>query len=72
MKGYIVHNFLISTEIKAGIAERAIKTLKGKYFKYMSHKQTFHYIDIVDQVTRLQSLISQDNQDEACGCNPSQ
>ena len=46
-----VHHFLTSTEVKAGIAERAIKTLKSKYFKYMSHKQTFRYIDIVDQVT---------------------
>ena len=43
-----VHHFLTSTEVKAGIAERAIKTLKSKYFKYMSHKQTFRYIDIVD------------------------
>ena len=46
-----VHHFLTSTEKKASIAERAIKTLKSKYFRHMTEKQTFRYTDILDEVT---------------------
>ena len=36
-----------SREIKAAIAERFIRTLKGKLFRYMTHKNTKKYINIL-------------------------
>ena len=46
-----IHHFTTSNETKANIAERVIKTLKSKYFRYMTEHQTFRYIDIIDDVT---------------------
>ena len=46
-----IHHFTSFNETKASIAERAIKTLKSKYFRYMNQHETFRYIDIIDDVT---------------------
>ena len=46
-----IHHFTTFNETKANIAERVIKTLKSKYFRYMTEHQTFRYIDILDDVT---------------------
>ena len=39
-----------SREIKASIAERVIRTLKGKLYRYMSHQNTRKYIDILPDI----------------------
>ena len=39
-----------SREIKAAIAERFIRTLKSKIYKYMSHHNTQRYIDVLPQI----------------------
>ena len=39
-----------SREIKAAIAERFIRTLKGKLFRYMTHQNTKKYINILTDV----------------------
>jgi len=40
----VVH-FVTHNEVKANYAERAIKTIKGRVFKYFSEKQTYKYTD---------------------------
>ena len=44
--------FTSSNVVKCAVVERVIKTLKSKYFKYMTQFQTFRYIDIIDDATR--------------------
>ena len=39
-----------SREIKAAIAERFIRTLKGKLFRYMTHQNTKKYINILPDI----------------------
>ena len=46
-----VKHIVTRNEPKSLIAERGIKSLKSKYFKYMNQKQTFRYIDIIDDIT---------------------
>ena len=43
--------FRSSNVVKCAVVER-VKTLKSKYFKYMTQFQTFRYIDIIDDATR--------------------
>ena len=45
-----VHYFTTFSETKANYAERVIKTIKGKLFKYMYDKQTYRYIDILQDI----------------------
>lgn len=40
-----VIQFVTHNEVKANYAERAIKTIKGHFFKYFSEKQTYQYVD---------------------------
>lgn len=41
----VLHMVTQNTEVKAALAERAIKTLKLKMYRYFTHKQTHRYID---------------------------
>ena len=43
---YSVH----SREIKASIAERVIRTLKGKIYRYMSHRNTLKYLNVLQDI----------------------
>lgn len=43
-------------EIKANYAERAIKTIKMKIYKYFTHKQTYAYADRLSDFTRSYNL----------------
>ena len=40
----VIH-FVTHNEVKANYAERVIKTIKGRIFKYFTKKQTYRYID---------------------------
>ena len=40
-----VTHFVTQNEVKANYAERVIKTIKGRIFKYFTKKQTYKYID---------------------------
>ena len=42
-----VKQLFAQSEQKASISERAIKTLKSKFFKYFTHMNTFRYIDVL-------------------------
>ena len=42
-----VKHFVTQNEVKANYAERVIKTIKGRIFKYFTKKQTYEYIDIL-------------------------
>ena len=53
-----VHYFTTFSEKKANYAERMIKTLKQKLFKYMYDKQTYRYIDdLQDLVTSYNETV---------------
>jgi hypothetical protein len=41
----IKHIYAQNTEIKANYAERVIKTLKTKIYRYLTHKNNYRYID---------------------------
>ena len=48
-----------SREIKAAIAERFIRTLKGKLFRYMTHQNTKKYIHILLDIIKSYNLTLQ-------------
>lgn len=51
-KQHGVHHFVTQNEeIKANYAERAIKTIKMKIYKYFTYKQTYRYIDVLEAFT---------------------
>ena len=46
-----IHHFVTeNTEIKANIAERVIRTLKSRMFKYFTKEQTYKYIDVLQDI----------------------
>lgn len=45
-----IHHFVTENEVKANYAERAIKTIKGRIFKYFTKKQTHKYIDVLQDI----------------------
>ena len=48
-----VHHFVSENpSTKANVAERAIKSIKLKLYKYMNQFQTFRYIDVLQKITR--------------------
>lgn len=46
----ITYNTTNNPDIKASVAERAVRTIKGKIFKYLTHANTFRYIDVLDDI----------------------
>ena len=48
-KGIILYS-VSSKEIKASIAERFIRTIKGKLYKYMTHNNVRSYIDVLPSI----------------------
>ena len=50
LKSQDVYHFVTQNEPKANFAERAIKTIKMKLYRYMTQHQTFRYIDVLRQV----------------------
>lgn len=40
-----VHHFETQNEVKANFAERVIRTLRNRMHRYMTHNQTFRYLD---------------------------
>jgi hypothetical protein len=47
-----VDHFYTQNEQKSCYAERCIKTLKSKLFRYLSRHQTHRWIDILDEITQ--------------------
>jgi hypothetical protein len=45
-----VHHFSSYSDKKANYAERLIRTVKGRLAKFMYDRQTFRYVDIIQQV----------------------
>ena len=45
-----VHYFTTFSEKKANYAERLIRTIKGKLFKFMYDRQTFRYVDVLQDI----------------------
>ena len=45
-----IHHYVTFNETQANYAERCIKTIKTKIFRYMKEKNTHRYIDIIDDI----------------------
>lgn len=43
--------FVTQNVVKASYAERAIKTIKSRIIRYMTHKQTHRWIDVLSKIT---------------------
>jgi transposase InsO family protein len=52
LKAERVDHFYTQNEQKRSYAERCIKTLKSKLFRYLSRHQTHRWIDILDEITQ--------------------
>lgn len=48
----IIYNTTSNPDVKASIAERSIRTLKQKIFKYLTHANTFTFVDKLDEFVR--------------------
>ena len=48
-KGIVLYS-TSSREIKASIAERVIRTIKSKLYRYMSHNNTRQYVDVLSDI----------------------
>ena len=46
----VIH-FVTHNNVKSNFAERAIRTIKQRLFKYFTHHQSFRYIDIIQDIT---------------------
>ena len=45
-----IRQILTNSEVKAAIAERAIKTVKGKIYKYLYHVQKWRYVENLGKI----------------------
>ena len=50
MRQYGIHFFTTNSETKASIAERFIRTLKQKIYRYFTANNTVRYIDTLQQL----------------------
>ena len=51
LKSYKIRHWITQNELKANIAERCIKTLKNKLYKYFTHSQTLKWFEILPAIT---------------------
>ena len=51
-KSHLIRHFVTQNKAKASYAERATKTNKGKIYKYFTYKQSYHYIDALQDITQ--------------------
>ncbi len=65
-KKLIIHYTTLSPDVKAGNAERYIRTLKTRLWKYFTGQKTYRYLDV------LQSLVGAINKSytDTIGCRP--
>jgi hypothetical protein len=52
LKAERVDHFYKQNELKSSYAERCIKTLKSKLFRYLSCHQAHRWIDVLDEITQ--------------------
>ena len=52
LRGRNIEHFTAEPPTKASLAERAIKTIKMRLYKYMTQHQTFRYIDALVEVVK--------------------
>ena len=51
LKKFNIKHFFTNNELKAMVAERAIKTLKLKLFKYMTASRKYNWVDVLPKIT---------------------
>ena len=49
-KEHGIHHFVATTDVKAHMAERVIRTLRGRLHRFIAHKQNERYIDHLQQI----------------------
>ena len=56
LNGYGIHHFVTQNEPKANYAERVIKTVKHKLFRYLLKKRSRRYVDILDDIVKSYNI----------------
>ena len=51
-KSLLIRHFVIQNEVKANYAERDIKAIKRKIYKHFTYKQSYGYIDALQEITQ--------------------
>lgn len=51
-KQHNIHHYSVHTEVKAGLSERVIRTLKSKVYKYISSTGSLRYIHVLDDFVK--------------------
>lgn len=46
----IIYSTSQNPDVKCSIAERCIRTIKGRLFKYLSYKNTYRYVDVLSDL----------------------
>jgi transposase InsO family protein len=47
-----IHTFYSQNETKGALVERSIRTIKTALYRYFSHKQTYKYLDVLQDFVR--------------------
>ncbi|XP_033759153.1 uncharacterized protein LOC117341414 [Pecten maximus] len=47
-----IEHFVTDNDVKAAVAERVIKTIRNGLFRYMNHKQTHQYLDVLPEIVK--------------------
>ena len=50
LKDKNIHHFSTHSELKAMLAERAIRTIKGRLYKYFSHNSTNRWLEVLPEI----------------------
>lgn len=48
----VIYNTTNNPDIKCSIAERLIRTIKTKIFKYLTYTNSFNYVDVLDDIVK--------------------
>ena len=56
MKKEGIYAYTTKNEMKANFAERVIRTLKGMLYRYFLHHQTYHYMDVLQDIVQSYNI----------------
>ena len=52
LKKHNVHHYVTQKATKVNYSERVIRTIKGQMYRYFTHKRTYHYLNVLQDIVR--------------------
>ena len=52
LKKHNVHHYVTQNATKANYSERVIRTIKSQMYRYFTHKRTYHYLNVLQDIVR--------------------